>query len=352
MSLALTLASLALAPVVQSQEPRAESRPAPTHSRAPATRRGPLWTSIDPGELHEDQGALVSGSFLLPEPAERAVLSWNATFEPGSRADFELRVRTADVWSKWFVLGRGERGAEGPVRYASVKQEPDAIAGVDVDTLAVNALHLRFAAFQVRVRRTGAVTLRSLGATWYRRAAPDRQPDAPAPAWGRTLDVPTRSQNAEDPKIARRICSPTALSMSLAFLGAARPTAEIAARVHDPVGDVYGNWSANAAVAGELLGEAFAVRALGFAELEEEIAAGRPVVLSHSWKEGELTGAPLPSSSGHLIVVVGFTKEGDLVVNDPAADPDAVRRVYRRDEIWRTWQENASGIVYLFRPRR
>ena len=84
--------------------------------------------------------------------------------------------------------------------------------------------------------------------------------------------------------------------------------------------------------------------------IEKEIAAGRPVILSHSWKEGELTNAPIPKSSGHLIVVIGFANNGDPIVLDPAAPPGEVRRVYRRNELFHTWQNNASGIVYLFRP--
>jgi hypothetical protein len=43
-----------------------------------------------------------------------------------------------------------------------------------------------------------------------------------------------------------------------------------------------------------------------------------------------------------------------VVVNDPAADPThgaSVRRVYRREDIYRTWLERASGVVYTVRPR-
>jgi hypothetical protein len=90
----------------------------------------------------------------------------------------------------------------------------------------------------------------------------------------------------------------------------------------------------------------------GFDPVEREIAAGRPVILSHRWELGDLENAPVSRSNGHLIVVVGFTKDGDVVVNDPAAKvAGAVRRVYKRHELFRTWQIRGEGIAYLMHPR-
>src|SRR5207302_3328380 len=102
--------------------------------------------------------------------------------------------------------------------------------------------------------------------------------------------------------------------------------------------------------------EAWIARMGSFAPLEDEIASGRPVVISHRWKKGELEGAPIPSSDGHLVVVRGFTRDGDLAVNDPCADPrkgESVARVYARRDIEKTWLENADGIAYVVRdPHR
>jgi hypothetical protein len=88
----------------------------------------------------------------------------------------------------------------------------------------------------------------------------------------------------------------------------------------------------------------------GFDEMEREIAARRPVALSHRWLPGDLPQAPISRSAGHLIVVVGFTPGGDIVVNDPAAKAGEVRRVYRRRDLFRTWQERGEGIAYLVQP--
>ena len=83
---------------------------------------------------------------------------------------------------------------------------------------------------------------------------------------------------------------------------------------------------------------------------------------SQSFLASELDGANY-GTSGHLFVVVGFTADGDVIVNDPASSSnDVVRNVYKRaqfEQIWlRTKRTNASGgvsggsggIAYLIKP--
>ena len=54
-------------------------------------------------------------------------------------------------------------------------------------------------------------------------------------------------------------------------------------------------------------------------QAERFIVAGIPLVASISFGPGELDGAPISSTNGHLLVIVGFRRNGDVVVNDPAA---------------------------------
>lgn len=290
---------------------------------------------------------LTTGS-VEATPFDRAVLTWNGTFPEGSQGRFELRVRRGEAWSEYVPLGEVRDG-----HFRSVPSTPADFVRVDVDTLVVDG-DGPADAFQVRARLTGGARLRSLGVAHYRARGDaaiecDR---APSKAWGVCLDVPRRSQRDEAPAIAARICSPTSAAMALEYFGYAVSPAAFAALAYDPASDLYGNWSVNASRVGEILGEAFVARFTTMGELEAEIAAGRPVVLSHAWRAGDLTGAPLTESAGHLVVVVGFTDHGDVIVNDPAADRAAVRRTYARQELFRTWQGNANGIVYVFRPSK
>lgn len=81
------------------------------------------------------------------------------------------------------------------------------------------------------------------------------------------------------------------------------------------------------------------------------IAAGVPVIISLGWKAGELAGAP-GSSSGHIIVIVGFDAAGNPVVNDPwaAVDGPTVQKTYPRAQLESLWLQHSGGTVYLMYP--
>ena len=263
----------------------------------------------------------------------------------GDGVEVELRVKRDGKSSPWFSLGRFSKG--------SVQSDSRDGVAVEIDVMRIQPPLAT--AFQYRLIGS-ASTVR---VTTYRQD--DRKPFAAnrSSAWGKVLTVPQRSQMVEDAKIRGRICSPTSVSMVLEFYGVNLPTTEVCKGVFDAGSGIYGNWPFNTAFASKALREkkveAFVGRFSSIEELETEIAAGRPIVIGIRWKKGELTDAPINSSDGHLLVVVGFTGNGDVVVNDPAANPakaQAIRRIYLRRDIYRCWLENADGIAYLFRPKK
>jgi hypothetical protein len=80
---------------------------------------------------------------------------------------------------------------------------------------------------------------------------------------------------------------------------------------------------------------------LSFADLDRELAAGRPVVIGILHR-GSLS-AP---TGGHMVVVIGKTPSGDYVVNDPygslndgytGAVSNGKGAVYRRSDLARRW---------------
>jgi len=80
---------------------------------------------------------------------------------------------------------------------------------------------------------------------------------------------------------------------------------------------------------------------LSFADLDRELAAGRPVVI------GILHRGPLSNPiGGHMVVVIGKTPSGDYVVNDPYGSlndgytgsvTNGRGAVYKRSDLARRW---------------
>jgi len=173
--------------------------------------------------------------------------------------------------------------------------------------------------------------------------------------WNKTLPVPPYSQMVY-PDGGNVWCSPTSVSMILSFWQDYKGLPEAVVResvagVYDPVYEGTGNWSFNTAFAATKGLTAAVGRLASLEQAEKFISAGIPLALSVSWKPGELTGAPVEKSDGHLIVLTGFDARGNPVVNDPAAKEDAqVRRVYERAELERIWRFTSGGIVYIITP--
>ena len=201
-------------------------------------------------------------------------------------------------------------------------------------------------------------------------AGPPRQhPDVgPGPAAGTVLDVPTFSQMTHSGHYPQwggggeAWCSPTSTAMVLAYYGLqpgpfaditaghADPQVDHTARlVYDHAYDGTGNWAFNTAYASTLTaGDAYVTRLPDLRAAEDFIVAGVPLVASIAFGRNQLTGAPISASNGHLLVIVGFEADGDVVVNDPAgAGNSAVRRVYDRDEFEDIWINASGGVVYV-----
>jgi hypothetical protein len=174
-------------------------------------------------------------------------------------------------------------------------------------------------------------------------------------AWGRMVDVPVRSQ-ADYPEGVDKWCSPTSTTMLLAFWARElkRPELDLdvrvtAAGVFDPGWAGTGNWVFNTAFAGAQTGiRACVARFEDVSQLEAWTQGGIPVAVSVSY--GLLKGGsqPLPGD-GHIVVVCGFTAEGEVVVNDPGVRQERVRRTFPRADFVRAW-ERSHRTAYLVWP--
>jgi hypothetical protein len=125
-----------------------------------------------------------------------------------------------------------------------------------------------------------------------------------------------------------------------------RDVPEVAAGVDDPGWPGTGNWSFNTAYAGSFAGMRGYVTRLGSVnELEAWTNSGVPVVASvtHSTLKGQPN-----QNDGHLVVVVGFDPNGDVVLNDPGTR-HSMRKTVPRDRFAAAWSES-HNTVYLVYP--
>ena len=147
--------------------------------------------------------------------------------------------------------------------------------------------------------------------------------------------------------------TPAEYSWVTAALGANHtdPQVDYTAReVYDYHYNGAGNWPFNAAYAASrgLVADVTALHNLR--EAEPFIKAGIPLVASVAWESNKLDGG-IKSTNGHLMVIGGFTANGDVIAYDPASvDDAAVRHVYNREQFERAWIPASGGIVYLIRP--
>ena len=311
-----------------------------------------------PPALHV--GTAIGPERETAEPFVDLIPSWNAETPPATWIEVRLRARREGRWTGWYRLGLWSSDGE-PWPRRSVAGQDDADARVLTDTLALRepgqAHQLAVLLFSADETRTPAVSLAAVLAS--RRSAAARAGVSDSRAWGAILPVPERSQMVY-PGGGEVWCSPTSTSMVLAYWAAQlgrpeldRPVPEVATRTYDPVYAGHGNWPFNTAYAARDGLVAYVSRFSSLGQVERWIEAGVPVVASLAWGAGQLARAPVAATDGHLLVIVGFTDSGDVVVNDPAGDPrrgQAVRRTYRRDQFEALWLRS-GGTVYLIHAR-
>ncbi len=298
-------------------------------------------------------GRVLTGPVVLsPFGWNEAIVSWNAP------THVVLSVEAApDGSDHWYLLGHWSSDTNAGPR-TSVAGQSDAWGRVDTDTLVAARPAARL---QVRIRchvvGSGSLDASELRLGISLAAATERIP-APSPlrsVWGRKLNVPVLSQ-ADYPEGVQSWCSPASLAMQLGWWRAQGMTEippwnvrETALGVYDPGWPGTGNWPFNAAFAGQQPGlSAGVARFAGLADVEGWIATRSPVAASVSY--AQLNGAAKAAAGdGHLVVITGFTAQGDVEINDPGVRRERVTRRIPRAVFERAW--GASGrTVYLVWP--
>lgn len=335
--------------------------------------------AVSGGSLRLGSSAREYGSWKSPWTGpgfdvSALVPSWNVETPTETWARIDLRVRRGSTIGSWDNLATWSSDTS-TIRRSSFTSQTDDLAEVDVDTLRSRGG--AFDHWQIRVvllRKAGSTAtpvLKSVGAVESAYVTKQLSSTSTTTMTAtKVLNVPTYSQmihRDEYPQYAgggEAWCSPTTAIMLLRFWQKGPSSADyaFAAQHADPWVDHAainsydyryertGNWSFTMAYAGRYA-DAYVTRVGSLRNAERLIQAGIPVGAAISFGSGELSGAPLRSTPGHLVAVVGFTSSGDVVVNDPAATSDStVRRTYKRAEFERAWLGGSGGIAYVVRP--
>jgi peptidase C39-like protein len=302
----------------------------------------------------------------------RLVASWEARTPGDSRVRIQVRGRAGSVTSSWDTLGVWAQGDRFFKRTTKGEQADD-LGSVSVDTWIVPDGVTSYQLRVTLVRRAGqkaSPRIESVGAmASLLPSVSSVKTSHPGVARGVVLDVPAYSQmihRGHSPEYGaggEAWCSPTSTSMVLGYYdalpaasayswvgaGHADPWVDHVARMtYDYAYEGTGNWPFNTAYAATRVDRALVTRLRSLREAEVLVKAGIPVIASIAFDAGELAGAPITSTAGHLLVIVGFTDDGDVVVNDPAAATDAeVRRTYDRGEFENAWIPTSGGTVYV-----
>lgn len=273
-----------------------------------------------------------------------AIASWNFDLPRGTIVRIKLvlpgeKVATMGVWS-----------ADRKLPSSSLKGQKGDEFSVDTDTLMTSSPQ---SAFSIRLEWEGYEPNWKMVSVCLSKKGLTQEPAGDLRAWGTVIEAPRRAQmNYPNGHV---ICSATSTSMVLAHwaevLG--RPVLDedvpaVCKGVYDDSYGGTGNWSFNTSYAGSMPGVRSAVsRFWGIGQLERWIVRGLPVVCSVSYDLLQGKGKK-GVSDGHLVVLVGFTAEGDPIFNDPGRN--VVRMAYKREHFDAAWQ-TSGRTVYLIKPR-
>ncbi|MEU5834034.1 peptidase C39 family protein [Streptomyces diacarni] len=315
-------------------------------------------------------------------PAGELITSWNAHTPEGTWIRTEVRGTYSDgTDTPWYTMGVWTSGdGEDVPRRTSVDGQSDGKSTVYTDTFSIDDLGsgLRLASYRLRLTLYRAPGSDTSPTVWRAGAmcsdVPERfEVPASEPGLGRAVElkVPRYSQETHKGQYpeydngGEAWCSPTSSQMIIEYWGR-KPTADDLAWVNPDYADPQvchaarytfdyqyegcGNWPFNSAYAASYRDmNAVVTRMSSLNDAEEFVAAGIPLITSQSFIESELDGAGY-GTSGHLMTVIGFTGDGDVIANDPnSPDNSSVRHVYKRrqwENIWlRTKRKDANGQV-------
>lgn len=290
-------------------------------------------------QLVEDRtgGYVILHSQQSIEPFNVGLPSWNGTADETSPS-FKILMRFPYLngWSPWLTVGYWQKyyGSYGTTSYDS--------GWINYDTAELDSYKSRWQ-FKVEFRRTNVTdpspTLsklsffvsdtRKMDELDYTAIVADN-PEA--------IFIPTTFyyQMGLDPDIGGSICSPTSVSMILRSYEISVDPLQFARDTYDPHFGMFGIWPRVVQNASEYGLDGVVTRYRNWSDAREVLANGGRIAIS--------VGEPL--YSGHLMMLAGFTANGDPIVHDPART-DGYQHIFGKSELSHSWFDH-GGVAYTF----
>jgi len=247
------------------------------------------------------------------EPFDRVIVSPNGDTGPTGLILFYAGTAQGELYPviNWTgPQGRrpGSRPHPAPVR-VDVLELPVAASEVFIASRIVSADE------NTHIHRVGVTLYNSAQPVNVPTADSDRPESNYAPL---SLDVPFISQFSRSGADGDSLRCPTSAVMLARFWGKEIDVEHFVRLSYDSLHQLHGNWSLTAAALSTFGLCSWVQKHTSLQEIYQVVTAGRPVIVSVSFGAGELPGAPIEQTKGHLLVIRGFTERGDILVCDPA----------------------------------
>ena len=286
---------------------------------------------------------LISRRIKAKDPFTSLVPCVNAHLSADSSLVLEVQVYTQKRGSPFYKIAQ-----LSPHKQSSFSTQEDTFARVAIDELLCKT---PAQSYRLRLCLSGKVKISFLSVSLKTSSSYTPKTAEKMPKGKQQILVNPFSQMEQDSSIRRRICSPVSLCMALNSLGIKVPLTEVLQGVFDSTAKIYGNWILNIAYAARKGTQSFLRRFERLDELPRFLTKNSRVIASIAFEENELTGAPIPRTEGHLVVICGW-KDNQILVADPAAPTaDTVLRAYDARQFARVWLKNKQGMSYIVRKK-
>lgn len=283
-------------------------------------------------------GYLILKPQYSQSPFNEGLPSWNGT-APDNNSGFRVQMRFPynGGWSPWLTVGYWESNILGTYT------KPTYDGGyIDYDNVKLYSYQNSWQFKIIIARTTASVASPTIKKLSFfvsdSRTTSDVNIASIVNDKPQAIFIPTNFvyQYDVDPNFGKDICSPTSVAMIIKSYNIYVDPRSFAIDNYDTNFDMYGIWPRAVQNASEYGLDGAVTRYRTWSEAYEVLVNGGRIALS----------VGLPLYSGHLMMLAGFTSDGNPIVHDPAKS-NGYSFVFDKTQLSQSWF-NKGGVAYTF----